>query len=55
MNAIFLSANCLVMMLLVFINSAVVDSSIQDVIRLKVPAAAQLGRSPPDENRNQDF
>ncbi len=37
MSAIFLSANCLVMTMIVFLQSAVKDGSIDDIIKTKLP------------------
>jgi len=41
MSAIFLSANCLVMMFIVFLQSAVKDGSVEDLIKAKIPQGAQ--------------
>ena len=37
MSAIFLSANCLVMVAIVFLQSAVKEGSIEDLIKAKIP------------------
>lgn len=51
MSAIFLSANCLVMMMIVFLQSAVKDGSIEDIIKTKLP----VGSQPRNPSRNEDF
>ena len=40
MSAIFLSANCLIMMAIVFLQSAVKEGSIEDLIKSKIPLGA---------------
>ena len=51
MSAIFLSANCLVMMFIVFLQSAVKDGSVEDLIKAKIPQGAQ----PRNPQRKDDF
>ena len=51
MSAIFLSANCLIMMAIVFLQSAVKEGAIEDLIEAKIPKGAQ----PRDPTRKDDF
>jgi len=51
MSAIFLSANCLVMVAIVFLQSAVKEGSIEDLIKTKIP----LGSQAKDPSRKEDF
>lgn len=51
-NAVFLAANCLVMMMVVFFNSAVVNGSIDDLMRDKLTAIGGPARDP---QREKDF
>jgi hypothetical protein len=41
MSAIFLSANCLIMMIIVFLQSAVKEGAVEDLIDAKIPKGAQ--------------
>jgi hypothetical protein len=54
-SIVYLSLNCLIMMFLVFMNSAVRNSSIMDFIASKVPSAQQIGKGLPDPRRQTDF
>jgi hypothetical protein len=54
LSAIFLSANGLIMMIIVFIQSAVKDGSIDDLIKARIPAA-DLSIPPKDITRQEDF
>jgi hypothetical protein len=50
-SIVFLSANCLLMMLIVFVQSSVKSGSIQDLIDRKIPK----GTNPRDQTRTLDF
>jgi hypothetical protein len=54
-SVVFLSLNCLIMMFLVFVNSAVRDCSIEDIVNKRLQTAQQAGQPVPDPTRKGDF